>query len=350
MQQVRGEMIQLARESRGLTQSQLAKLTEISQARISKFESNEKEINEEAIIKIAKILDYPQAFFARNIPLRGLGVSGIFHRKRLSIPIQILKKIQAEFSIRMVEVMTLLNNVEIQCEYSFHHYDIGEYNSPEQIAELLRAQWALPVGPIKNIIDVIENAGGIVFKYDLETRKLDAQSNWISGSPPIFFVNKHIPTDRMRFTLAHEIGHILMHEYPTPNMEKEADQFASAFLMPKDEISQDLIPFSIERAVSLKSKWKVSIAAIIMRAYDIGIISSTQKQRYFTQLGILGYRKEEPVQLPEEEPSLIRKLIETCQKELGFTIPDFCKTLTINERDFRTRYIGIPVLRIVRST
>ncbi|MGA2173294.1 MAG: XRE family transcriptional regulator [Sedimentisphaerales bacterium] len=347
MQKVRGEMIQLARESRGLTQNELARKTSISQASISKFERSEKDINDEALEKIAKVLDYPPTFFVRDIILRGLGVSGIFHRKRLSISIQILKKIQAEFSIRMSEIATLLDNVEIQCAYAFHHYDIGEYDGPEQIAELVRAQWKLPLGPIKSIIGVIENAGGIVFKYDLETRKLDAQSHWISGTPPIFFVNGQIPTDRMRFTLAHEIGHIVMHEYPTPNMEEEAHQFASAFLMPKDEILQDIVPFSIERAVALKSKWKVSIAAIIMRAFDLGVISIAQKQRYFTQLGVLGYRTEEPIRLPDEEPNLIRRLIETCQRELGFSIKDFCQIFSINERDFRTRYLGMPAIRIV---
>ena len=348
MRQVRGEMIQLARESRGLTQSQLAKNTSISQASISKFERDEQDVTDEALARIAKVLDYPPSFFAKDIVLRGLGVSGVFHRKRLSISIQVLKRIQADFSIRISEIVSLLHSVEIRHAYGFHHYDIGEYSNAEQIAELVRAQWKLPLGPIKNVIGAIESAGGIVFKYDLETRKLDAQSHWITGMPPVFFVNRQIPTDRMRFTLAHEIGHIVMHEYPTPNMEEEANRFASAFLMPKDEILQDIVPFSLERTVELKRKWKVSIAAIIMRAFDLGVISCAQKRRYFTQLGALGYRTEEPIPLPDEEPCLIRKLIETCQRELGFRVKDFCQLLSISEKDFRTRYLGMPPLRAVQ--
>jgi len=348
MRHVHVETIQLARESRGLTQSQLARKTSISQASISKFERGEQPVTENALGKIAKVLDYPMNFFERNVVPRGLGVSGVFHRKRLSIPIHVLKKIQAEISIRISEIESLLHNVEIKSAHSFHHYDIEEYENAEQIAELVRAQWKMPLGPLKSVIEAIENAGGIVFKYDLGTRKLDAQSQWMSGFPPIFFVSKEIPTDRMRFTLAHEIGHVVMHKYPTARMEDEANCFASAFLMPKDEIVQDLVPFSIERTVSLKIKWKVSIAALIMRAFQLGVISSSQKRRYFTQLSVLGYRTEEPIELPDEKPCLIGKMVEACRTELGVGLEDFCTVLAISERDFRTRYLGMPAIRIVR--
>ena len=348
MREVRGETIQLARESRGLTQSQLARKTSISQASISKFERGDQPVTEDALGRIAKVLDYPANFFERNVVPRGLGVSGVFHRKRLGIPIQVLKKIQAEISIRISDIENILHRVEIRSAQSFHRYDIEQYENAEQIAELVRAQWKMPLGPVKSVIEVIENAGGIVFKYDLGTRKLDAQSQWISDIPPIFFVNKEIPTDRMRFTLAHEIGHVVMHEYPTAHMEDEANHFASAFLMPKDEIEQDLVLFSLQRAVSLKIKWKVSIAALIMRAFQLGVISFSQKRRYFTQLSVLGYRTEEPIELPGEKPCLIGKMVETCRTELGVRLEDFCTVLSISERDFRTRYLGMPAIRIVQ--
>jgi Zn-dependent peptidase ImmA (M78 family) len=350
MHQVRGEAIQLARESRGFTQNKLALETSIPQASISQFERGEKQVNEDALKRISIVLDYPVTFFERNIVPRGLGVSGIFHRKRLSMPITILKKIQAECSIRISEIECLLNNVEIKSVNNFHHYEIGEYENPEQIAELVRAQWKLPLGPIKNIIETIENAGGIVFKYDLGTRKLDSQSQWISGIPPIFFVNKEIPTDRMRFTLAHEIGHVVMHKYPTSNIEDEANRFASAFLMPKDEILEDMNPFSFDRVMSLKMKWKVSIASLIMRAFQLGVITFSQKRRYFTRLSVIGYRTEEPIELPHEEPCLIKQLVEACRVELGFSFKDLCNVLSISENDFLTRYLGNPSLRVVRST
>ena len=184
-------------------------------------------------------------------------------------------------------------------------------------------------------------------KYDLGSPKIDAQSCWISGLPPIFFVNKNTPTDRLRFTLAHEIGHVIMHRIPTNNIEKQANRFASSFLMPRHEIMHDLTPFSLERAMSLKLKWKVSIAALIMRAFDLGIITTYQKRRFFTLMGVAGYRTAEPITIPDEEkPSTIHQLIKAYQEEYGYTTVDLCKMLSISVADFHVRYLQAPPFRI----
>ena len=345
---VKGEMLQLARESRGLTQKRLSQMTHISQGRISKFERGDALIPSSDLSQIARALDYPKGFFIQQVQLLGFGVSGVFHRRRQSISMLKLKKIQAEFNIRTLEIEKLLNGADIQSENEFHRLDVEDFNGDiENIAKIVRAQWNLPLGPIKNVIAVIESAGGIVLKYDLGSKKLDAQSRWISGLPPIFFVNKQTPTDRLRFTLAHEIGHVIMHHIPATNIEKQANRFASSFLMPRHEIVPDLTPFSLERAMSLKLKWKVSIAALIMRAFDLGIITTFQKRRFFTLMGVAGYRTAEPVTIPDDEkPDTIHRLIKAYQQEYGYTTTDLCKMLSISETDFRVRYLQAPPLRI----
>ena len=182
----------------------------------------------------------------------------------------------------------------------------------------------------------------IVIKCELISRKFDAQSQWFKRLPPIFFINKDTPSDRLRFTLAHEIGHVVMHRHPTNNMEGEANQFASEFLMPRREILPDLTPFSLERALRLKLKWKVSIAALIMRAFDLDVITKSQKRRYFTQLSAAGYRITEPVSIPDETPSIIRQLIKVCQCDHGYSIAGLCRMLSIYETEFRVRYLSMP--------
>ena len=345
---VNSEMLQLARESRGLTQKRLSQMTHISQGRISKFERGDSVIQSKDLTKIARVLDYPKGFFIQQAQLRGFGVSGVFHRRRQSIPMLTLKKIQAEFNIRTLEIEKLLNGADIQSENEFHRLDVEDFDGDtEHIAELVRAHWDLPLGPVKSVIAVIESAGGIVQKYDLGSKKIDAQSRWVSGLPPIFFANKNTPTDRLRFTLAHEIGHIIMHRIPTNNIEKQANRFASSFLMPKHEIFPDLTPFSLERAMSLKLKWKVSIAALIMRAFDLGIITTFQKRRFFTLMGVAGYRTAEPITIQDDEkPSTVHQLIKAYQEEYGYTTVDLCKMLSISGTDFRVRYLQAPPLRI----
>ena len=91
--------------------------------------------------------------------------------------------------------------------------DLAEFGTPEKIATLVRQMWNLLPGPIGNLTRAIEAAGGLVLKCDFGTSKLDAFAQWPSGMPPLFFVNKSAPADRYRYTLAHEIGHIVMHVF-----------------------------------------------------------------------------------------------------------------------------------------
>ncbi len=347
---VNPEMFQLARESRGLTQERLSQLTSISQGRLSKFERGYASISKSDLTQIAQVLDYPKSFFYQKAQPHGFGVSGVFHRKRQSLSMLTLKKIQAEFNIRTMEVQKLLDSAEIRSENEFHRLDIEDFDGDvENIAELVRAQWNLPLGPIKNVIATIESAGGVVLKYDLGSRKLDAQSRWLSGLPPIFFVHCNMPTDRLRFTLAHEIGHVIMHRIPTKNIEDEANRFASSFLMPRREIMADLSPFSLERAMKLKLKWKVSIAALIMCAADLGIVTPSQKRRFFTFMSAAGYRTAEPVSLPdEEEPTTLHRLVKIYLNDYGYTTGELSKMLSINKSDFLARYLQAPQLRVRR--
>ena len=157
--------------------------------------------------------------------------------------------------------------------------------------------WKLPPGPVANVIQAIEDAGGIVFKCDFGSNKIDALSQWLQGIPPMFFLSNRIPTDRMRWTLAHELGHVIMHQIPSENIELEADIFASEFLMPALSIKPYLADLTLAKLAALKTHWKVSMASILKRASDLGVISDRQKTYLWTQMGAHGYRTNEPVQL-----------------------------------------------------
>ena len=208
-------------------------------------------------------MEYPEAFFYKKVTSYFPDSTYIFHRKLQTISRNLLKKIEANASIRIMQIDSLLDGIELKPLNDFFHMDIENYNyNAEEIARLLRAKWNIPAGPIKNLIEVIENAGGFVFKCDFETRKIDGLSMWSKITPPIFFINRDIPTDRFRFSLAHELGHIIMHRLPTENLEREANKFASEFLMPESDVIHDIRLFSLQKAVALKSKWKVSIASL----------------------------------------------------------------------------------------
>jgi Zn-dependent peptidase ImmA (M78 family)/DNA-binding XRE family transcriptional regulator len=322
-------MLILARESRGLTQTDLAQAIEATQGKISKYENGMLLVSDEDLEKIATILNYTREFFFQKDQVYGLGSAFLFHRQRKEVPMLLQRKIQAEINILRMQVERLLRGAAIETEASFQRIDIDSYNGKaEKIAPLVRAAWRVPTGPVSDVTSVIERAGGIVLKCSFETRLIDAAHLWLPGLPPLFFVNRDLPGDRLRWTLAHEIGHAVMHERPTGDeTEDQANRFASEFLMPANEVRHHLADLTIERAATLKQHWKVSMAALVKRADDLGCIKKSRAKALFSSLASQGYRLNEPFPLPIEEPQIVRQLVTIHREVLGYNDFDLAKLL-----------------------
>jgi Zn-dependent peptidase ImmA (M78 family)/DNA-binding XRE family transcriptional regulator len=322
-------MLILARESRGLTQTELAQAVGVTQGKISKYENGMLLVSEDDLAHVAKVLNYTEELFFQKDQVYGLGSSFLFHRQRKDVPMLLQKKIQAEINILRMQVERLLRGAEIRVENRFEPLDIDEYNGRvEKVAALVRAAWRLPIGPVANVTAAIEAAGGIVLKCSFETRLIDAAHLWLPGLPPLFFANRDLPGDRLRWTLVHEIGHAVMHRNPaSEDVEDQANRFASEFLMPGDEIRHQLERLTLQRAATLKQHWKVSMAAIAKRAQDLGAISRTAAKNLFSSLSAQGYRLNEPFPLPVEEPQVVRQLVAVHREALGYNDFDLARLL-----------------------
>jgi Zn-dependent peptidase ImmA (M78 family)/DNA-binding XRE family transcriptional regulator len=334
------EMVTLARESRGLTQTELAKRANVSQGALSRIEHGLLPLSDQQVECLAGALGYPPTFFFRTDSVYGPGTPCLHHRKRQSMPILKLRQIHATVNVLRMATADLLKGVEIDARHKFYELNLDDYGSVEEIAQLVRASWQLPLGPVKNLTHAIESAGGLVISSRFDTDKLDAISQWPGvNQPPFFFINVNVPGDRLRWNLAHELGHIIMHRAPAPNQEDEANLFAGAFLMPAREIKPDLASLDLAKLAELKRYWKVSMQALIMRAHTLGAISDRQKRSFFTRLSQLGYRKREPVAIPREEPTLLRRVIDFHRQEHGYSVTDLSNVATLSETDFRTSYL-----------
>ncbi|MBP2635782.1 MAG: uncharacterized protein H6Q72_1689 [Firmicutes bacterium] len=339
--QVNPCMITLARETRGLTQSDLANMLSITQGKLSKIESGFLQVSDEDLVSISNVLKYPKHFFFQDDPIYGPGVSELFHRKRQAISTKLLKKNHAIVQLRHMQISRLLKSVDIG-SINIKPQDIDEPGAPtpEEVARMTRAMWNLPNGPINNMVEVIENAGGIVIPYDLDTNKIDAMSRWIPGSPPLFFINTRMPMDRIRFTLGHELGHVIMHTTPNSDMESQADAFAAEFLMPSKDIRTSLDNLTLEKLASLKRLWKVSMAALIYRAKELNKITENQARYLYMQMARLGYKTREPESLepPKEQPQLFYDLAKVHLEDLGYTDTELSILLSLNEDEFKGIY------------
>lgn len=346
---VNPKMVTLARESRGLTQGELARqIAEyqgrlVTQGTISKVEQGLLNASDEILDGIVKVLKYPLSFFYQNEDIYSAGMSQ--HRKRASLPAKSLCKIDAITNIIRLHIKTLLKSVE-DIEIKVPYYDIDEYCDPINIAMMVRQAWMIPRGPIENVTKYFEKSGIIIIHVDFETRLIDGITMNIDDRiPPIIFINKDLPGDRMRFTLAHELGHIVMHKFPSMNMEDEANSFASEFLMPTAEIKSSLNYLSLQKLADLKLYWKVSMASLVYRSTSLGQITPRQSQYLFMQLSKAGYKTREPAELDirREEPTLLKKLVNIHVNDLSYSANELAKILNIEEEELFGIYLEKPV-------
>ena len=349
--QYNAEMLILARESRGLTQKELAAAAGISQGNISKYENGQLGLSEEHIAKIATVLGYHISFFIDSGKAYRFRSSSLYHRKKKTVAASELRPLEAQFSIFTIHVDRLLEEVSIEPAQEFSHFDVRDFNGKvDEVAKAVRRMWGIGPGPINNLVELVEDAGGLVYRTQFGTRKLDALSQWCVGLPPVFYLNTQMPSDRERFSLAHELGHIFLHEAPLDDLdelERQADQFASELLMPAEDITPELSPLSIPILAKLKEKWRVSMAALVKRAFELGRITERQYRALFEQLSRLGYRINEPIPIPAEEPTLLEDIIDVCLHQ-GMTIDRLSGMLGLHEREFSSLYLAKRLtLRIV---
>lgn len=348
---VNPDMVILGRESRGLSQKGLAENLSVTQGRVSRIEQGQLVVSGELLADLSRVLDYPQHFFLQEGTRVGVGIAEIFHRKRQDVPKSALAKIYAQMEIRIKHVAILLLDQPIHmtvCRLTIDEHD----GRPDEIARRIREMWQLPSGPIEDLTATVEKAGILVVPIDFGTNRVDAISRWVPGLPPLLFINIHSPKDRYRYSLAHELGHIVMHEFPSPDIEDQANRFAAEFLLPAHEIQSDLLDLSLAKLARLKRYWKVSMAALLKRAQDLEKITPNQARYLWMQMAKLGYRTREPVELDikGEQPSLLKKQIEAYLKNYDNSITGLSKHLALNESELRALYLhelDEPLSRIV---
>ena len=152
-------------------------------------------------------------------------------------------------------------------------------------------------------------------------------------------INKNLPPDRDRFTKAHELGHILMHKFPSPDAEKEANLFASELLMPEKDVTYDLKNLSFYSLPNLKRKWKVSMAALIYRAKELKLINESREKSLWAQMSRAHYRQMEPdMGIIKESAELLDSLFDLHRKIFGYSEADILKVLLINKDDYSFLY------------
>ncbi|WP_140921094.1 helix-turn-helix domain-containing protein [Limnobaculum xujianqingii] len=337
---IRPEMIELRRRMLGCSQKELAARISVSQGTLSKIEQGLKPVTDEQLNSLSQALSCPIDFFMLPERLYGGPVSvNPMYRKKASVGMKVLDKLLAEVNVRIAHVRKLLQFVDFEPEYELPYYDPEDY-PVEEIAQNVRRAWHLPRGPIKNIVDALERAGIIIIDCDMEDSGLSGLSYNLPTLPPLIFINKNQPMDRYRFTLAHELGHLVMHKAPSHTMEDEANAFAAEFLMPAIDIGNQLRNINIEKAAYLKPFWRTSMAFILYRAKTLNAITAGQSDWIWRQMAIKRYKIDEPVKLEVngEKPTLLNEMIEYVREELSYDQNELASVFSLHLPEVRQLY------------
>lgn len=346
-------MLTLARDSRGITQAELAEKIGMGQGTLSKYETGVLEAPDEFADEAGAALGYPSRFFFQRG--RPFGFPPFHFRKRKKLTAKALGKIVAEMNIRRMHVERLCVSFRVNTNRFIPEIDRDEFQGRskriatiDDLARSLREAWMLPQGPVDSVVDLLEENGGIVIPCDFGTDLLDAMSQRIDGLPVLFFVNVNSPMDRLRHTLCHELAHMVLHtvEFKEDSeMECEADEFAGAFLLPYEELRKQLRRFDLPHLANMKSYWKVSMASIATNARRHNLITDYQVKKFWMDMSKLGYRKREPNEPPREQPKMLRQMIEFHRKALDYTDDDIANLLCVTPAEFQSLYQFEPRVR-----
>ncbi|RHV98697.1 ImmA/IrrE family metallo-endopeptidase [Clostridiaceae bacterium OF09-1] len=326
-QKFNGQRLKEALQFREKKMTELADETGISKQSLSLYANGGNVPPFDNVIKIARVLEFPTDFFMSE-DLCTVSTGNTYFRSQASATKKSrnAQKIKLEYVSKMYEVILNYMNVpELNLPDTTGINipdDIADVDSEqaikeiEKLSKLVREYWNLGNGPIDNLQYVLQSNGIIVTGFRDVDIGIDAFSQQITiDGKMVYIIALSIgtkPIERLRFDMAHELGHILMHTWGEDNeeiskdefnvREKQANMFASALLLPKETFSKSIsaYPTNIDYYLALKKKWKVSMQAMMYRTRQLDIISANQFQYMMRIMSKNRYRTHEPGDKPGE--------------------------------------------------
>lgn len=330
-------MARLARELRGLTQTQTAERGGLPQARLSRIETGQIEVEEKDVAALSMALDLPHSFFFEP----GAPAAVPLYRKRAIRSARRLSAIQARLNCAVLIAQRLVA-AGIDIDHANYFPDPGELpaDDPIDAAEILRRDWRLPIGRVDDVTAVIESAAGLVLRVDFGCDDASAAFIGMHGDDARlwFLVNtREVAGDRIRLSLAHELGHAVLHRRLPSIEEAETEQqafsFASALLLPRSEFDP-AVPYdalTLAGARDLKQTYGVSMQAIVRAAYERGRISHARYTSLFKQLSARQWRTAEPDPVPIEEPRTWPGILAVHRQDHGFSDSDIAEITRVDQ-------------------
>jgi len=313
-----GERLRQARLAAGLTLDQVStQLTAlghpITKAGLSKYERNGSTLPPTFLLKVAQALGVTSDYFLHESEVR---IEWLAFRKHPQLPISRQEHIKA-YAAKVAEGQVWLQQTLYPNDQPvmLTPRPIETAEEAERAATDLRILWGLGEAPIESVTQAAELHGAVVVDWKLDEGTLDGISGWVNDIVPLAVVNTSTAPDRRRYTLSHELGHMVMHtDAQDSDEERLAHRFAAAFLVPeamaRRELGERRRHLSLDELAILKRKYGLSMNGWVHRAYDLGIIDEGHHNMLCRSFVEHGWKKKEPVAYDGwEEPKRLEQLV-----------------------------------------
>lgn len=331
----------LARERRGLTKQALADCCGVTRRTVTAWESGD--VDSPPVDIISKSLEFPVFFFFADDPclipeervsFRALSTMLARQLDRVlataALAIEFSRWIDEHYTTPIVELPDLSDSASLE---------------PAIAAESVRNIWGIHERPIRDLLFLLEKKGVRVFSLPVSDREVDAFAFW-DDERPFIFLDTGRTSERMRFDLAHELGHLLLHRHSrmrSREVEQQAHDFASSFLMPADALYAQITgKLRFEDIFKLKRHWRVSAVAMVQRLWHLRIISEWHYRKWIIELSKRGYRTTEPDGIHPESSRLFRQLFDFARQD-GWSLSRMAAALRFPEGEIDSMVFGLAI-------
>jgi len=342
----RGDNLRIARNYSGLTLHQVGERVNTKRQFIQQLEAGKKQPSAEMAAGIAAALGFRPGFFFRD--LRHKVNSEDCHFRRLKSLLQYHEDWISAYSTLFVHVLEFLDERLGLPQFTVPRIQVSNDSDIENAAETCREAWGLPRNaPIKSMTRVMEAAGVPIASFSGVSDKLDALS-WSKGRPFIVRSVDKKSGSRSRLDLAHECGHLVMHQEAEPGqeiVENQAFRFGGALLLPREAFIREFPKsgwLDWSQLLAMKARWGVSLQAIIKRAHVIGLIDAARYHWAWVDLSCRGWRQSEPEEIQIEPTELLPRAFEALRENLHITPQQVSLHLDL-EPQVLEKITGVPV-------
>lgn len=346
-----GKRLKRARAAAGLSMAELGKRVGVSANMIKKYEHDESMPGSVVYRKLRQQLGLPRGVLMRPV---GLELSRIEYRKRAQAPKRVTRRIEADV-LEQAEKWKELADLWLEFPAPvFRGRKFGVrglpqlIDAPEQVelaAERVREHWGLGAGPISDLTTLLEERGILVIVTTVGTEEQFDGLQASAGGQPLIVIAADWPGDRQRFTLAHELGHLLLRgrlRSRALDDEKACNRFAGAFLLPaaaaRERLGERRDKLTQAELLRLKREYGLSMAGCVHRAADLGIIDAAHRRELFRMFSARGWRRKEPgPAYPPERTSQFARLVCRAFDEDAIGEAKAAEMLNCSMREFQSR-------------